>query len=123
SRHRVEPDRRQSERAERSGEVRDQGAAAAAEELNAVDISLTKLPWYAQIGAFVLLAGAGVTTFYYYYELPLSADMAARESQLQAIVASNDKGYATAKKLDEFRRQVADLQTRLDSIRAVLPEE
>ena len=33
-----------------------------------MEISLTKLPWYAQIGAFVVLALAGVGAFYYYYE-------------------------------------------------------
>ena len=31
-----------------------------------MDITLTKLPWYAQIGAFVVLAGAGVGGFYTY---------------------------------------------------------
>ena len=30
-----------------------------------MDISLTKLPWYAQIGSFVVLGVAGVGLFYY----------------------------------------------------------
>jgi type IV pilus assembly protein PilO len=88
-----------------------------------MDISLTKLPWYAQIGAFVLLAGVGAGTFYYYYEVPLQSDMAARDAQLHAIRADINKGLATAKKLDEFRRQVSELEARLSGLRAVLPEE
>ena len=40
-----------------------------------MDISLTKLPWYAQVGAFVALAVGGVRRFYYYYEMPARADM------------------------------------------------
>ena len=35
-----------------------------------MDISLTKLPWYGQIGAFVVLSVVGVGMFYYYYEMP-----------------------------------------------------
>jgi type IV pilus assembly protein PilO len=88
-----------------------------------MDISLTKLPWYAQISAFVLLSLVGAGTFYYYYEVPLRADMAARDTQLHAIRADISKGLQTAKKLDEFRHQVSDLEARLIGLRAVLPEE
>ena len=38
-----------------------------------MDISLTKLPWHAQIGAFAVLASAGIGAFYYYYEQPTRA--------------------------------------------------
>src|SRR5947207_3443290 len=88
-----------------------------------MNISLTKLPWYAQIGAFVVLAAAGVGVFYNLYEMPLKADMVIREAQLKAIRADIAKGVTTAKKLDDFRRQVDDLEERLKGLRAVLPEE
>jgi type IV pilus assembly protein PilO len=88
-----------------------------------MDISLTKLPWYAQVGAFVALAVGGVVAFYYYYELPARADMVTRQAQLKLLKADITKGLATAKKLDEFRDQVADLEARLDNLKAVLPEE
>jgi type IV pilus assembly protein PilO len=89
----------------------------------AMNISLTKLPWYAQVLAFVGLAIAGMTAFYFYYEVPQRDDIAARQAQLRDIIASNQKGYETAKKLNDFRKQVDDLEGRLTSIRAVLPEE
>jgi type IV pilus assembly protein PilO len=88
-----------------------------------MDISLTKLPWYAQIGAFVLLAATGVGVFYWYYEMPARADITSRESQLKALNDDVKKGLATAAKLPEFRQQVEDLEARLGSLRAVLPEE
>jgi type IV pilus assembly protein PilO len=88
-----------------------------------MDISLTKLPWYAQIGAFVVLAVAGVGVFIWYYELPTRADIASRETQLKALRADVTKGLATAKKLPEFREEVDQLEARLVSLRAVLPEE
>lgn len=88
-----------------------------------MDISLTKLPWYAQLGAFFALGVAGCGVFYYYYEMPVQADMVARRHQLDSLRADVNKGRETARKLPEFQTQVADLQLRLDSLRAVLPDE
>lgn len=88
-----------------------------------MDISLTKLPWYAQIGAFVALTGTGVGLFYWYYERPARVDIASRQSQLRSLQNDLTKGVNTAKKLPEFRAQVEDLENRLQSLRAVLPEE
>jgi type IV pilus assembly protein PilO len=88
-----------------------------------MDISLAKLPWYAQIGAFLALSIAGVGVFYYYYEMPVRADIASRETQLEALKADINKGLTTAKKLPEFRAQVTELESRLTNLRAVLPEE
>ena len=88
-----------------------------------MQLSLTKLPWYAQVGAFVVLAVAGCGTFYYYYEMPAHADMAARELQLSSLRNDIKKGLDTAKKLPEFRGQVSDLEARLANLKAILPEE
>lgn len=88
-----------------------------------MELSLTKLPWYAQLGAFVVLSGAGVGLFYYQYEMPTRAEMSTRVSQLEALRSDIQKGLETAKKLPEFQAQVEDLASRLASLRAVLPEE
>ena len=88
-----------------------------------MDISLAKLPWYAQVGAFLMLALAGVGVFVWYYELPFREDMEARETQLTALKNDIAKGQATAKQLGQFRAEVDDLEGRLGSLRAVLPEE
>jgi type IV pilus assembly protein PilO len=88
-----------------------------------MELTLTKLPWYAQVGAFVTLAVAGCGTFFYYYEMPARADIAARESQLTALRGDINKGLNTAKKLPEFRAQVGDLEGRLANLKQILPEE
>jgi len=88
-----------------------------------MDISLAKLPWYAQVGAFLMLALAGVGVFVWYYELPFREDMEARETQLTALNNDIAKGQATARQLGQFRAEVDDLEGRLGSLRAVLPEE
>src|SRR5216684_779979 len=88
-----------------------------------MQLSLTKLPWYAQVGAFVALAVGACGAFYYYYELPAQADMATRQTQLNALRADIAKGLTTARQLPQFRAEVTDLQARLDNLKAVLPAE
>jgi len=88
-----------------------------------VDISLSRRPWYSQIVAFIALAVSATAAFYYYVELPMRADISARQSQLTALNDNVAKGNATAKKLPDFRAQVADLESRLENLKSVLPEE
>jgi type IV pilus assembly protein PilO len=88
-----------------------------------MELSLTKLPWYAQLGAFFALAVAGCGVFFYYYEMPVHVDLAARRQQLASLRADIVKGQTTARKLPEFQTQVSELERRLDSLRAVLPDE
>src|SRR5438552_16209062 len=88
-----------------------------------MDISLTKLPWYAQLGAFVALAIGAVGAFYYYYEWPVQAEMVSRQTQLRSLQADIAKGYATAKRLPEFQGQVEELKARLEGLKSVLPDE
>ena len=88
-----------------------------------MELTLTKLPWYAQVGAFVALAVAGCGLFYFYYEEPARTDISARHLQLDSLRADVSKGRMTAKKLPEFRQQVTDLESRLANLKAILPEE
>ena len=88
-----------------------------------MDISLSKLPWQAQIGAFVALAVTGCGVFIYYYEMPVRAEMASRQSQLASLRADITTGQTTARQLPQFRAQVTDLEGRLANLKAVLPEE
>jgi len=88
-----------------------------------MDLSLAKLPWYAQLGAFLILACGGIGAFYWYYEMDVRAEMHTRQQQLEMLRADIAKGRTTAQKLPEFRAQVGDLESRLEGLRAVLPEE
>jgi type IV pilus assembly protein PilO len=88
-----------------------------------MDLSLNKLPWYAQVGLFVTLAAGLVGVFYYFYVMPSQADMDIRRKQLATLRADITKGSTTANQLNQFKAQVAELQARLESLKAVLPEE
>jgi len=88
-----------------------------------MDLSLNKLPWYGQVGLFVALALGGVGVFYYFYVMPLNVDMEGRRTTLSGLRANIAKGTATANQLNQFKGQVAELESRLESLRAVLPEQ
>jgi type IV pilus assembly protein PilO len=88
-----------------------------------MDLNLNKLPWYGQVGLFVTLALGGVGIFYYFYVMPLNVDMEGRRQTLTGLRANIQKGSTVANQLNEFKGQVAELESRLESLRAVLPEE
>jgi len=88
-----------------------------------MQISLSRLPWYGQIGAFVLVCIGAVVGFWRFYVLDVQDDLALRSTRLTARRADVARGVQTAKRLPEFESQVAELETRLDNLRAVLPEE
>jgi type IV pilus assembly protein PilO len=85
--------------------------------------SLTRLPWYGQVGAFVALGLAGCCAFYYYYEVPRRAEMAGLEAQLAALQTDIAKGVEITRTLKQFERDVSTLEGRLTELREVLPEE
>ena len=88
-----------------------------------MDISLSKLPWWAQIGAFVVVSGLAVFGFWKFYVAEMQADIDARQTRLTALKADITKGVATARRLPQFQSEVAELERRLENLRAVLPEQ
>jgi type IV pilus assembly protein PilO len=88
-----------------------------------MDLSLNKLPWYGQVVLFVALGVAGVAVFYYMYVIPTAAEMGTRQQRLAGLRASIAKGATTANQLNQFRQQVAELEARLEGLKAVLPEQ
>jgi type IV pilus assembly protein PilO len=89
----------------------------------AINVSLSKLPWYGQVGAFVALTVAIAGAFWNWYARDTQASIEVRRGQLAKLRQEIDRGLATAKRLPEFRREVASLEAQLERLRAVLPEE
>ena len=88
-----------------------------------MQLGLGKLSWKVQVGVFLAVALLMVGAFYYWWAEPTRADIDVRARKLAAMQADIDKGLATARQLPEFRRQVTELEARLEGLRAVLPEE
>src|SRR6266850_4525996 len=89
----------------------------------AVNLSLSKLPWYGQLGAFFALSLAGAGVFWNFHVKPAQESLTQREAQLATVRADIERGLATARRLPEFRRQVAELEAQLDRLKTVLPAE
>jgi type IV pilus assembly protein PilO len=89
----------------------------------AINLSLSKLPWYAQIGAFVVVCLGAVFGFWKFYVAEVQADIELRQTRLTALRADIERGVRTARQLPQFEQQVTALEQRLESLRQVLPEE
>jgi type IV pilus assembly protein PilO len=88
-----------------------------------VDISLSKLPWWGQIAAFVLVCGGAIYGFYNFYVSEHNTELALKRTHLTSLRNDINKGVATARRLPEFQAQVTELEHRLEALRNVLPEE
>lgn len=88
-----------------------------------MELSLSKLPWQAQIGAFVLVSAGALFGFWKFYVTEMTADIGMRQARLAAVRSDIAKGLETARRLHEFQAQVNDLERRLDGLKSVLPEQ
>jgi len=88
-----------------------------------MNLSLSKMPWYGQLGAFALLSIAAAGVFWNFYAKPAQESISQREAQLATIQGEIQRGLGTARRLPEFRRQVRDLEAQLERLRPVLPSE
>ena len=86
-------------------------------------LSLSKLSWYGQLVVFALLCGGAAGAFYYYYESPRRELIAGRQKELDTIQARINDGRAKTRQLPEFRKQIGDLEARLESLKPILPEQ
>lgn len=86
-------------------------------------LSLNNLPWYGQIGAFVLVSGVAVWGFHSYYASGVEAGLEAKRGRLAAVRADVDRGIAAERRLPEFRVEIAGLERKLDELRPILPEQ
>jgi type IV pilus assembly protein PilO len=89
----------------------------------AINLSLSKLPWYGQVGAFVALSLGATAIFWNWYAQPAQSAIDARRGELERLRDDIDRGLATARRLPEFRKEVTSLEAQLDRLRTVLPEE
>jgi type IV pilus assembly protein PilO len=89
----------------------------------AINLSLNRLPWYAQLGAFLGLSAAGAAVFWYVYAQPAQTRIDEQRAKLATLQEEVSRGLETAKRLPAFRREVTTLQAQLDRLKLILPEE
>ena len=89
----------------------------------AINISLSRLPWYGQVGAFAAMGLIGAAVFWNFYAQPTRADIDVRLGKLASIRSDIDRGQRTARELPQFRKRVATLEGQLTELSRQLPEE
>ena len=88
-----------------------------------MDISISKLPWWGQLGAFVVMGALSIYGFYNFYVADVNAELELKRTHLASLRGDINRGVATARRLGEFEGQVTDLEHRLDALKNVLPEQ
>jgi type IV pilus assembly protein PilO len=84
---------------------------------------MNKLPWWQQLAVFALVGAVIVGGYLYLIDWPQEEQLALRHAELAASQQRIDTGMETARKLPQFRAQVGELESRLESLKAILPEE
>ncbi|HYE86491.1 MAG TPA: type 4a pilus biogenesis protein PilO [Vicinamibacterales bacterium] len=87
------------------------------------NLSLAKLPWYAQIGVFVAISLAFAGAFYYFIEAPRQIELQAQANQLSDIRVRISRGQSMARQLPEFRKEIGTLEARLEALKPILPDQ
>lgn len=88
-----------------------------------MNLSVGRLPWYGQVGIFALVAAVAVGGFWYAYARPAQESLATRRAELETLKSEIERGLVIARRLPQFRKEVATEQAQLDRLRVVLPEE
>jgi type IV pilus assembly protein PilO len=82
-----------------------------------------KLPWYGQVGVFLLLSVALFLAFRFYYVGPQLEALGQKQAELQQMRAEVAQAEQDAIELAAFQTEVDDLNSRLAALSAVLPEQ
>ena len=90
---------------------------------NPISNALSRLPWYGQLGVFIVMSGILAGVFYYYVETPAQEAMNVQRTELAGIQQRIAAGTAAARRLPEFRKEIAELEARLEVLKPILPTE
>jgi type IV pilus assembly protein PilO len=87
------------------------------------DTNLTKLPLAGQLGISLLLAALIGGGFWYFWWSPKSEEEAQKRARLEALRADIRNLEVTANKLQDFQREVQQLEAKLETLKRILPPE
>jgi type IV pilus assembly protein PilO len=89
----------------------------------AINLTLSKMPWYGQIAAVAVLALGAAGAFWNFYAQTAQESIDAQRTQLADLQSQIQRGRAAELRLPAFRRELAALEARMAHLRAVLPDE
>jgi len=87
------------------------------------DFKLENLPRSIQIAIFGALAIGLAAVFYTFYMKDKLAERNAIQAEVSQLEVAVAQGTAIASQLDRFKKEVAELEERLNTLRAILPSQ
>jgi len=84
---------------------------------------LSKLPWYGQAGAFLVVAIMLFLVFRFYYVGPQLEAQGLQQAELERKRSEVTLAEQDVIELAAFQREVDDLNNRLEALSAMLPEQ
>ena len=87
-----------------------------------MELGLEKLPWYGQIAVFLAVALTGLVVFQMYWAQPGDVENETRRLQLNQSRLRIAGSLAAASRLPGYQAEVVELESRVEDLRAVLPE-
>ena len=88
-----------------------------------MELGLSKLPWYGQVVAFLLVAVGLLGAFRLYYVGPQLEQQDQQRAELEQRRRELEQARQDQAELTEFEAEVVDLNLRLEALSAVLPEQ
>ncbi len=86
-------------------------------------MDLQSLPWYGQLGVFMLI-GAMVFGFFYYMHYSPTDDTISRiQTDLDNVEAEIRKAERQEGKLKQLKEEIANYEATLEELKLILPEE
>ena len=90
----------------------------------AIDIkSLSRLKWYYQVLIVAGVCGAFLAGFWYQYLTPMQMDIDTKTTNLNGLKQTIAKSEAQEKVLVQLKKDSQALQTKLDVLKMILPQE
>lgn len=83
---------------------------------------INNLPWYTQLGLFLVLGGIVAGSGWYFFVSGLSEQIAIKQTKLNTLKIEIQRGQAVEQKHQEFQTQNKHLLEKLATLKIILPE-
>lgn len=86
-------------------------------------MDLQSLPWYGQLGVYLLIGAVLFGFFYYLHYSPTSKSIETIESNLEAVESKIRIAERQEGKLKQLKEEIANYEATLEELKLILPEE
>jgi len=85
--------------------------------------AFSKLKWYVQILIMLVVCGGLLGGIWYWFMAPIQVEIDAQTAKLADLTAKVDKSLKQKAVFEKFKKEVANLQVKLEELKRVLPQD